>query len=122
MKITKKRIGYLIQANLEDRGMRQKDLASRLSVSASTVCLWCTGSTSPSIEMLSRICEVFNLSICEFLQSPDGPDGTEWLKDDDGVWFCKKCRMDAPYDRTGYQHRPMCCPYCGRRAYKKEGK
>lgn len=50
---------------LELRGISQKELAIRLSISQSAVTNWITGKNSPDIDMVAEICKVLNISIVD---------------------------------------------------------
>lgn len=50
---------------LELRGMTQKELAKRLSISQSAVTNWINGKNFPDIDMVAEICKVLNVSVVE---------------------------------------------------------
>ncbi len=47
--------------------MSQQDLAERLGVDQSTVCLWETGKTQPRAKLLPKIAKLFNCTVDELL-------------------------------------------------------
>ena len=49
------------------RGFSQKQVASKLNVVESCYANWEQGRTEPSISMLRKICEIFNISIEELI-------------------------------------------------------
>ena len=51
----------------EEVGMTQSELAQKLNVDQSTVCLWETGKTLPRASMLPRIASLFKCSVDELL-------------------------------------------------------
>ena len=46
----------------------QKQLAERLGVKRTTICMWETGNSSPSLEILKKIAQVLNCSIDELVK------------------------------------------------------
>ena len=56
----------------EKCGMTQNDLAEKLGLDQSTVCLWETGKTQPRTKLLPKIAELFNCTVDELLAS-DAP-------------------------------------------------
>ncbi len=48
--------------------LTQKQLAERLGVKRTTICMWETGNSSPSLEILKKIAQVLNCSIDELVK------------------------------------------------------
>jgi transcriptional regulator with XRE-family HTH domain len=65
----KRNLGYYLSL----RGMSQKELAGKLSVSQSAVTNWIKGKNSPDIEIVARICDILDISIVELF----GTNGSE---------------------------------------------
>jgi len=76
-------IGLRIQSLRKRRGMSQEELAEKLYVSRQTVSQWETGQTMPSIDNITRLHEVLDVSFDE-LMSEEQPKGKfeacEWLE------------------------------------------
>ena len=47
----------------EERGMTQDELAEKLNVTRQAVSNWETGKTQPDIETLTRLAEIFDVSV-----------------------------------------------------------
>lgn len=69
----KKNLGYYLSYN----GMTQKELAERLNVSQSAVTNWIKGKNSPDIELVARMCEIFQVDITEMMGAKKSPDSKE---------------------------------------------
>ena len=62
------KIGKHIKKYRAKSKMSQLALAAEIGVEQSNVCLWEKGKTSPTIENLIKIAEVFGLSLWAFLK------------------------------------------------------
>ena len=76
----KKNLGYYLSL----RGISQKELSERLSVSQSAVTNWIKGKNSPDIETVAQICNVLEISVIDLFgaditkePSPDSSSNTE---------------------------------------------
>lgn len=47
---------------LKNNNINQKELAKKIGVSPSTVSMWVTGNSSPRMDLLEKIAEVFNIA------------------------------------------------------------
>lgn len=56
-----------------ERGYSQQKLAQKLNVSRSTVAMWETGSSEPSLQMIQRIADVLSVSVAELFGGPADP-------------------------------------------------
>ena len=52
----------------KSRNMTQKDLSEMIGVSRSTVAMWETGKSNPTVSMLRRLSELFRCSIDELIK------------------------------------------------------
>ena len=53
------------------KSLKQRDLAAALGVSASAVSSWETGTSTPHLETLYKICDVLDISISDLLGIED---------------------------------------------------
>ena len=53
---------------LEERRVKQSDLAKKLGVSTVSLSNWSTGKTHPSLETVVRICQILDVKIDELVQ------------------------------------------------------
>lgn len=53
------------------RGLKQKELAAKLDISAAAVSSWETGISTPHLETLYKICNVLEISISDLLGIED---------------------------------------------------
>jgi transcriptional regulator with XRE-family HTH domain len=53
---------------LEERGVKQSDLADKLGVSKVSLSNWATGKSQPSLETVVRICQILDVKIDELVQ------------------------------------------------------
>lgn len=60
-------IGRKIKSRRAELGLTQKDLASRMHISSQLISKWETGESLPSLEYLSALCEVLDLSLSEMV-------------------------------------------------------
>ena len=60
-------IGQRIQKVLDSQGMTQKELAEKLGVSRQSVSLWETRKSKPSLEIITLLANLFNVSTDELL-------------------------------------------------------
>lgn len=64
----------ILQKNLADiinnSKMSKKEIAERLGVSAASVTKWVKGDNSPDIELIAKICNLFDTNINTLLQLP----------------------------------------------------
>lgn len=51
----------------EKCGLTQQEVATRLGIDQSTVCLWETGKTKPRSSQLPKIAEMYNCTVDELL-------------------------------------------------------
>lgn len=70
---TKRNIAYYLSI----RGVKQAELARYLGVSQSSVAHWATGANMPDIEMISKICNFFEIPLTEILGNNGGEPFTE---------------------------------------------
>lgn len=59
-------IGHIIAQQREQKGINQKELASILNVSSGAVGLWETNKRCPSLEILVKMADYFNISMDVF--------------------------------------------------------
>ena len=59
-------IGHIIAKQREKKGINQKELASILNVSSGAVGLWETNKRCPSLEILVKMADYFNISMDVF--------------------------------------------------------
>ena len=64
-----KKIGLLIQSIRNEKKWTQEVLADKLIVDRTTVSKWERGEYVPSIEMIAKICNLFNISLNEFISN-----------------------------------------------------
>ena len=57
-----------LKAVLADAGKTNKWLAEQLGVNAATVSKWCTNSSQPSLDMLSKIAEALKVDYTELVR------------------------------------------------------
>ncbi|MDL2286985.1 helix-turn-helix domain-containing protein [Eubacteriales bacterium OttesenSCG-928-G02] len=73
-----------IRGNLEHylnlKGMSQKELAEKLGVSQSAVTCWIKGKNSPDIEVVAKICDIFNISVIDLFGTDGKDEKTENLE------------------------------------------
>ena len=69
----KRNLGYYLSL----KGISQKDLAERLSVSQSAVTNWIKGKNSPDIEVVANICEILGITVIDLF----GTDGSDQYTD-----------------------------------------
>lgn len=67
MASTKERIQYTLVTLLADNEMSNTELARRLGVSKAAVTNWIKGANGIDIELVPQICDIFGISIDEFL-------------------------------------------------------
>jgi len=72
-----------LQAIRKEKGFSQQQLANRLGVSRSTVAMWETGGSEPDIETLTKLAEIFNVSIDRLLNHESGT--TQHVNDDEAM-------------------------------------
>jgi transcriptional regulator with XRE-family HTH domain len=53
---------------LEERGIKQSQLAKKLGVSTVSLSNWSTGKSLPSLETVVRICQILDVKIDELVQ------------------------------------------------------
>lgn len=61
----KKNLGYYLSL----KGISQKELADKLSVSQSAVTNWIKGKNSPDIEVVAQICDILEISVTDLFGS-----------------------------------------------------
>lgn len=61
-------VGAAIKRLRKTHGWDQKDLARLLNVSNKTISSWETNRTEPNMDMIEKLCELFNCSKSEFFQ------------------------------------------------------
>ena len=59
------------------KGFKQKELAAVLHISAAAVSSWETGTSTPHLETLYKICDVLDISISDLLGIEDHYSGDE---------------------------------------------
>lgn len=57
----RRNLGYY----LSTKGLSQKELAEKLSVSQSAVTNWIKGNNSPDIEMVAQICDILDITVVD---------------------------------------------------------
>lgn len=62
-----------LKAVLADAGQTNKWLAEQLGKDPVTISKWCTNTTQPDLQTLSRISDLLNIDICELLVSRNQP-------------------------------------------------
>lgn len=84
-----KTFGRNLAKAIKNAGMRQQDLAEKLSVSQASITAYVTGRSYPSVSVLIQIAKVFDMSADKLL-------GLEEVKLDEPskveVCYCKDCR------------------------------
>lgn len=53
---------------LEERGVKQSNLAKKLGVSTVSLSNWSTGKSNPSLVTVVRICQILDITIDELVQ------------------------------------------------------
>ena len=53
---------------LEERGVKQSELAKKLGVSTVSLSNWSTGKSQPSLETVVRICQILDVKLEELVQ------------------------------------------------------
>lgn len=66
-----KSTGERIRKFREKKGLTQNDLADRIYISASALCRWEKGLTEPSVELIYRMCTVFEISVADFFSDKE---------------------------------------------------
>lgn len=78
-------IGNRVLALLNEKGLKQKDLANYLGTKPSTVNGWKESNRNPSSDLIVRICEFLNVSYDYILTGSEkfthtsSPEDAEWL-------------------------------------------
>ena len=72
-----KEVGCIINELRKKKGMTQKELASQLYVSPSTVSKWENGDSIPDIYTLKDLAEIFQVSISEFIGQEEDMTSTK---------------------------------------------
>lgn len=67
------RLGYVIKATRQARGMSAEELADAIDVAPGTVYAWERGAKSPSLLMLGPLCEALGVSADVFRDLPEEP-------------------------------------------------
>ena len=86
MEVERKKVSSLLLKLRKTHEFSQEEMADYLGISARTVRNWEKGLTMPSIEDVTRICTLFNLSVDGFLKGDfrkqeDGEKDEKQLKD-----------------------------------------
>ncbi len=71
MQDVKEIISVNINKYLNKVGMKKSELAAKLNISKSSVGTWCTGSTSPALNIIPDICEALGITINELFSMPN---------------------------------------------------
>ncbi len=92
----------------EERGIKQKDLADYLGISAGNLCEWEKGRIEPSIENLLKLCNFFNVSLdClvgkeSYLDDDVSPVATAGLNDKEAE-IIKNYRLSNDVGKTAIE-------------------
>lgn len=70
MSNVRKYLQYNLTDVIENSGLTKKEIAEKLGVSAASVTKWVKGDNSPDIEIIAKICDLFNVSINSLLKMP----------------------------------------------------
>lgn len=62
------KIGVIIKAGLENKNMTQKQLGSLLNVNQRTISSYCNDISYPDLDILTKLCVILEIDICEVLQ------------------------------------------------------
>lgn len=60
----------------KEKGFYQKEISAKLGVDRTTYSKWETGENEPSLEMLTKLAEVFDVSV-DYLLGKDSPENPE---------------------------------------------
>lgn len=71
--MSENKIGEFIQCIRKEKGMTQKDLADRISVSDKTISKWENGNSVPDTEILTSLCKNLDISVNELLSGEKLP-------------------------------------------------
>lgn len=71
--MSENKIGEFIQCIRKEKGMTQKDLADRISVSDKTISKWENGNSVPDTEILTSLCQNLDISVNELLSGEKLP-------------------------------------------------
>ena len=66
--INRKKLAYRIIDLCQSSGLTQHELASRIGVWESGLCMWCTGKNIPNLESCYKIAKYFNITIDKLLE------------------------------------------------------
>ena len=80
--------------------MSKKEISERLGVSAASVTKWVKGDNSPDIEIIAKICNLFDISINSLLQIPH-------KEDEDLTTVQTKCDYDNEETYLIYNFRKL---------------
>lgn len=94
----------ILQKNLAEiinnSSMSKKEISERLGVSAASVTKWVKGDNSPDIEIIAKICNLFDISINSLLQIPH-------KEDEDLTTVQTKCDYDNEETYLIYNFRKL---------------
>ena len=79
-KKAQKLLGYNIHMIRMMRGLSQRDLAIKLAKSPNAISSWELGNTSPSIDDLMKICELFDVTPNQILGWDDYPELLDFIR------------------------------------------
>lgn len=94
-------IGIRVLKTLEEKGLKQKDLANFLGTKPSTVNGWKQENRNPSSDLIIPICEFLKIS-CEYLLTGTDTISSK-LSDEDAEWLdlIHKLPVEAQYEFRG---------------------
>lgn len=83
--MSENKIGEFIQCIRKEKGMTQKDLADRISVSDKTISKWENGNSVPDTEILTSLCQNLDISVNELLSGEKLPVETYPVKAEENM-------------------------------------
>lgn len=71
MQNVKEIISENINKYLDRKGIKKSELAAKLNISKASVGTWCSGSTSPALNIIPDLCEALGITINQLFSMPN---------------------------------------------------
>ena len=105
----------ILRKNLEEifnnSPMSKKEISQKLGVTAASVTKWVKGDNSPDIEIIAKICELFNVSINSLLQVPNSEDITSTALQAKHNYDKDEIQLINNYNKLNYEGKKMLLEY-----------
>lgn len=98
---------------LATRHITQKELSEKLNVSQAAVTNWVKGANSPSIDVVEKICNLFDVPISDLLTNKDAPQN--YIPQD-----AKKAHLTQLYDSLNGEGQTLVVDYAEHIASKPQ--